>query len=113
MKIHNIEQGTPERFEVRKLKMTASNATQIGNCWKWLDTYVLDLVVDSISTAEKDNYTSKDMERWNELESIARQLYEIKTWNDVKGVWFIEYSPFVWCSPDWLIGMIKNILRWY
>lgn len=104
MKIHrDIEQWTQERFNLRKLKMTASKWTAIGNCWKWLDTYTTELVVDSISTAEKTYISNKDTDRGHELEPLARSLYEMETWNDVEEVGFIEYNDYVWCSPDWLV----------
>lgn len=57
MKIHkNIEQWTEERFDIRKLKMTASHASAIGNCWKWLDTYILELITEYVSTWEKKTF---------------------------------------------------------
>jgi len=103
MKIHNLEQWTPERFSIRQLKLTASNATAIGNCGKWLDTYVLSLVSEYFSSWEKDRYTNNHIDRGNELEPIARDMYELENWVKVEEVWFVEYNEFVWCSPDWFV----------
>lgn len=104
MKIHkNIEQWTQERFDIRKLKMTASHAAAIGNCWKWLDTYILELITEYVSTWEKKHFSNEHTDRWNELEPIARNLYEMTTWNIVDEVWFIEYEENIWCSPDGLV----------
>jgi hypothetical protein len=103
MKIYdNIVQQSPEWFEIRKLKMTASHATAIGNCGSGLDTYIDELILDVI--APEESYTSKDMERGNELEPIARLEYEFK--NDIitRQVGFIEYNNYVGCSPDSLVG---------
>lgn len=104
MKIHkNIEQWTEERFNIRKLKMTASHATAIGNCWKWLDTYILELITEYISTWEKKHFSNEHTDRGNELEPVARNLYEMTTWHIVDEVWFIEYEENIWCSPDGLV----------
>ena len=103
MKIYNFEQWTEEWFNIRKFKMTASNAQTISVNWKWLETYIYNLVAESFSKGERMNYTNEHMKRWNELEEFARELYELETWNKVKQVWFIELSEYIWCSPDWLI----------
>lgn len=103
MKIYNFEQWSEERFKIRELKLTASNATAIGNCGKWLETYVVSIVSDYYNNWEKEVIYSKDIDRGNELEPIARDMYELTTWNIVKEVWFVEYNEYVWCSPDWLV----------
>jgi len=99
----NIEQGSEEWFELRKGKMTASNATAIGTCGKGLDTYVLKKVAEMLSSGARDNYTNKDLERGNELEPIARTIYELETGNDVYEVGFIEKDEYSGCSPDGLV----------
>jgi len=104
MKIYtDIIQGTPEWKELRKWKMTASNAQPIGNNWKGLDTYIIEVMAEKNSTWEKEWYSNSDMERWVELEPIARDMYELETWNKVQEVGFIEYNEYIWASPDWLI----------
>ena len=67
MKIYNVEQGTPEWLELRKGKMTASHACEIGNCGKGLDTYILTLMSEYYSSGEREYYTNSDMERGNEF----------------------------------------------
>ncbi len=103
MKLYNFEQWTQERFDIRKLKLTAGNATAIWNCGKWLDTYILSLVSEYFSSWEKEKYTNNHMDRGNELEPIARDIYELENWVKIEQVWFVEYNEYVWCSPDWLI----------
>ena len=104
MKIYKeIEQQSKEWFDMRKGKMTASNATAIGNCWKGLDTYIIEMMAESFSSAEKEQYSNEHTNRWNELEPQARSLYELETMNTVDQVSFIEYNEFIGCSPDWLI----------
>jgi len=104
MKIHQINQGTDEWFDLRKGKMTASHAQAIGNCGKGLDTYIYSLMADYYSTAPRDNYTNRDMERGNELEEQARAIYELETGLTVDQVGFIEHDELSGASPDGLIG---------
>ncbi len=101
MKIYNIEQGTQEWFDVRKWKMTASNAQAIGNCGKGLDSYIYEVLSQSLST-NTERYTNEFMERGKELEAQARALYELETGERVIEVGFCEYSEYVGCSPDGL-----------
>lgn len=104
MQIHNVEQGSDAWKVLRKGKMTASNAQAIGNIGKGLDTYILDLMADSLSSGEFENYTNAHMERGNDLEASARSIYELETGQTVEQVGFVEYNDFVGCSPDGLIG---------
>lgn len=104
MKIHNLQQGTDEWFDVRKGKMTASNAYTISVAGKGLDTYVKTIVADIFASQKEESYKSKAMERGNELEAQARSIYELSNDVDIEEVGFIEYSEFVGCSPDGLIN---------
>lgn len=105
MQIHNLEQGTPEWFAVRKGKMTASHAQAIGNCGKGLDTYIVDLMSEFYSSGEKEHFSNKHTERGNEQEPVARAVYELETGEDVQEVGFIEQDEFVGVSPD---GLVKE-----
>ena len=84
--------------------MTASHAQAIGNCWKWLDTYIEDVVADRIAnktwiTGSKNAYT----DHWHEHEATARWLYELETLLTVSEVWFVDYDEYSGCSPDGVI----------
>lgn len=103
MKIYNFEQWTDEWKNIRKFKLTASNAATIAVVWKWLETYCFEIVADWFSKWIANNFTNEHLSRWNELEPLARELYELETWNKVDEVWFIEHNDFIGCSPDWLI----------
>lgn len=100
-----MEQGSDEWKEIRKGKMTASNATAIGNCGKGLETYTKEIVRKELSSKD-DEYSNKDFERGHELEPIAREMYELETGNKVEQVGFIELNEFVGCSPD---GLVKEV----
>lgn len=95
-------QGSPEWFEVRKGKMTASHGTAIAANGKGLVTYCREIVIAMIS--EPEHYVNKDMERGNEYEPIARQAYEFENNVTVQQVGFIEHNEYSGCSPDGLIG---------
>lgn len=99
----NIIQQTPEWFEIKKGKMSASHATAIGNCGKGLETYCRNIVMD-MCRKERQSYTNKDMDRGNELEQTARITYEFEFNCIVKQVGFIQYSDFVGYSPDGLVS---------
>ncbi len=104
IKIYNdIIQGSPEWFVLRDLKLTASKAQAIGNCGKGLETLVDTLLAEHYSSADKIHFTSKDTERGNELEPIAREIYELETGNNVTKVGFVELNEYIGCSPDGLI----------
>lgn len=103
---HDIEQGSQEWFDLRKGKLTASNATAIGANGAGLVTYCKEIVLELIGI-EKERYTNIDIERGNELEPLARSAYEFQTGNEVKEVGFItnDLYPNVGMSPDGLIGI--------
>lgn len=104
MQIHReIEQQSKEWFDMRKGKMTASHATAIGNCWKGLDSYILEMMSETFSSAEKEHYSNDHTDRGNELEPQARSLYELEKMVTVDQVTFIEYNEYIGCSPDGLI----------
>lgn len=97
-------QGTPEWFDIRKGKVTASHAQAIGNNGKGLDTYLNEVMAEYFSSAEKEQYSNIHTERGNELEPVARSMYELMNNVVVDQIGFCEYNEFVGCSPDGLIG---------
>lgn len=105
MKIYkDVNQKSEEWMELRKLKMTASKATAIGNNGKGLETYITELMADYFSTAEKESFSNEHTERGNELEEQARQIYELEKRVKVDTVGFIEANEHLGCSPDGLVG---------
>ena len=105
MKIHNINQNTPEWLEVRRLKMTASHAQAIGNAGKGLETYIWELLAESeCINFDSERYTNPHIERGHELEPLAREMYELQTGQKVEQVGFVELDEHTGCSPDGLVG---------
>ena len=105
MKTYNdIQQGTPEWFDIRIGKFTASDAQAIANNGKGLDTLVYEKAAEILTHKVKEAYTNDDMERGKELEEQARNAYELETGTVVTRVGFVEKSERVGCSPDGMIG---------
>ena len=105
MKIHkDLIQGTPEWFSIRKGKVTASHAQAIGNNGKGLETYILEIMAEYLSSGEKEQYSNNHTERGNELEPTARSMYELENDCEVEQIGFCELNEFVGCSPDGLVG---------
>lgn len=110
--IHTMEQGTPEWFAIRQLKLTASNATAIGNNGAGLKTYIDNIIVSYIGY--KKTFSGAETERGHELEPLGRAKYEFEKDVEVVQVGFIEYNEFVGFSPDGLVGddgMIEHKAR--
>ena len=103
---YDLEQGTPEWFDLRKGKLTASNATAIGANGAGLLTYCKEIAMELIGV-EKEYYINSDMERGNNLESVARSAYEFQTGLTVDQVGFITNDLYLntGMSPDGLIGL--------
>jgi len=107
MEIHNVEQRSPEWFELRrKYPLTASNAQAIGNQGEALETLCWKKLSERYSSAEPEEITGKDLVRGVELEPQARSIYELKTGNTVTEVGFVtneSISKLCGASPDGLI----------
>lgn len=109
MQIHkDITQGSPEWFELRlKYPLTASEAQAIGNQGKGLETLCWEKMAQKYSSADKEQYSNKDLERGKELEPQAISLYELETGNKVETVGFVtneEISKVGGASPDGLVN---------
>jgi len=102
MKTHKVEQGSEEWFALRSGKLTGSMASRVGN--NRTESHILEAVASKLSSGERRDFTSIDMERGNELEPQARALYELQTDCEVEEVGFVEMNEYIGCSPDGLVG---------
>jgi hypothetical protein len=109
MKIHNVTQGTEDWFAVRRGKMTASHAQAIATGGKGLDTYIIKILAEMFSSADKEHFSNEHTDRGNELEEYAREIYEMEIGNKISKVGFIEVDEYSGCSPDGLIGKSGGI----
>lgn len=102
MEIKNSIQGSDEWLEDRKGKLTASNAQAISANGKGLETYIYTLLAEKYSSND-EKYINEDMERGNELEAMARKLYELEKGVEIKEVGFVELDDYIGASPDGFI----------
>jgi predicted phage-related endonuclease len=105
MKIYDFEQGSEEWLKVRLGKITASDFHILMGNSQTKDTLLYKKAAERITgvASDGDKFASVHTERGKELESEARQAYELETGNIVEQVGFIELDEFVGCSPDGLI----------
>ena len=102
----NIEQGSQEWYEIRYGRLTASDfhifmgnsSTRTNLIWKKAAERITNTASDSCK------YSNYHIERGNEQEPIARDMYEVISGNDVKVTGFIVSDDTVGCSPDGLVG---------
>lgn len=104
VKIHNMEQRSDEWFAIKKGKASASRAQAIGNGGAGLENYVIEIMAEYYSIAERENYINEHMQRGIELEPIAKQVYELEHDCEVREIGFAEYNEYIGCSPDGLVG---------
>lgn len=112
LKIHNVEQGTPEWHEARRGVITASRIgtllTDTGKTAKNDKTrrYVLDLLSERISGFVEEIPMTYSMERGHDDEEIARNLYSEK-YDPVEKSGFVTNDKWgftIGYSPDGLVG---------
>lgn len=101
---YDIIQRTPEWIEIRRGKMSASNAETIIANGKGLETYIYNLMAEYYSSAEKENYINADMQRGIDLEPEAKIEFQFYTGLDIKEVGCVELNEYILASPDGLIG---------
>ena len=106
--IHKIDQNTDEWMLLRMGKITASNFPKLmANLGKAFGNpakdYAKRVAIEGITKAPVETFKNEWMERGNELEHEARQLYEKETFNVVAAGGFVE-SGCYGASSDGLVG---------
>lgn len=105
MIVSDIEQGSDEWLQLRWGKITGTTFKQLFTS-TWLG--LLDQVVAERNSDFEltDSVVSDAMQRGNELEPIARNLYEVETFQQVQQSGFCLSSkfPFLGLSPDGWVG---------
>ena len=118
MMFENIEQQTPEWYEVKIGKVGASRLSDVmaegknGKPSATRANYMYELLTARLTGEYQQTYQSPEMLRGIELESEARRKYEIVTFNEVKQVGWIPHPEIEMCgcSPDGLVddeGLIE------
>ena len=111
MRIIDCIQGTPEWFEARLGKVTAScfgdalaqnrQKTGPGVTSK---KYMRKLIAERMSGEAQESYRNDAMDRGSEVEQEAREYYEMVNGVIVTQVGFVERDEDVGGSPDFLVG---------
>jgi len=103
-KLINVEQGTPEWFEARLGKITASNFSKILSPTGKVSTQSTDLIntlVAELLTGEREEtYKNAHMDRGNELENDALEFVNFTHGYEFKPVGFADSEQGYGCSPD-------------
>jgi len=109
MKIHNVEQGTPEWLALRLSIPTASMfgkiITPTGKLSTSASGYMMQLAGEWVAGAPEESFTNADMQRGTEQEAEARNYYQFFADVEVVQVGFITSDDgLIGCSPDGLVG---------
>lgn len=113
--LFDIEQGSPEWFEVRRGIPTASEFDTILSDGKGHQSYLYDLAGEITFNQVRETYTGWQMQRGKEMEAEARGYYAQTHLAEVKQCGFVRRKlpsgRYVGCSPDGLIDTDKRILE--
>jgi putative phage-type endonuclease len=107
MIVHSeIIQGTPEWDALRCGRFTASTFGDLfmKESTNGYQNAINKVVFERMSGESPESFTSQFMERGTALEPLARQSYELTTFNKIQQVGFIEHDEWIGGSPDGLIG---------
>lgn len=102
---HDVEQGSEEWLSLRMGKFTASMFSDLMASKSTL-TYqkaINRVVFERLTNESPESFKSEYMERGNELEPLARERYELESFNDVKNGGFFSLGDYIGASPDGLI----------
>ena len=108
-----IEQGTPEWFEARRGKVTASRVADILAKTKTgpstsRQNYLIELAIQRVTGIIEPSYTNEAMQWGIDNEGQARVAYEIQSGNFVDQVGLIDHPTIAGfgASPDGLVNSV-------
>ena len=115
----DIKQWTEEWLKLRGGVITWTKLKWVLAWPKAQETSIFELIWEEFAPLE-ETYKSSAMERWNELEPIAKAKFEDLKWIKVEEVWFIksdiykdEFWSWLGLSPDWIIPFDNWTLNKY
>lgn len=112
--IHYMEQRSPEWYQIREGRVTASNVSSIlgkitlAKTLDAIENMAIEKAIEQVHGMIEDNYVSFDMQRGIDSEPSAFQLFKDKmelNFLDVEQVGFVTYGENMGCSPD---GVVSN-----
>ena len=101
-----IEQGTPEWFQLRSGKVTASKVADILAKKTGRQNYLIELALQRVTGVIEESYINDAMQWGVDNEGAARVAYEVTSGNFVDQIPFFDHLtiPNFGCSPDGLVG---------
>jgi putative phage-type endonuclease len=107
MKFYNVEQNTEEWMAMRLGKFTASMFADLMQTPSTLGYQkAINRVVYERATGEQpESFSNEYMDRGHELEPMAKEAYELLTFNTVSNGGFFEVNEWIGASPD---GVVNN-----
>lgn len=118
MLIHNHNQRTPEWYQAREGKITASKILNIlgkdglQKTKDAIDNLAMKLAIESVHGMIEDTYVTHDMQRGIDLEPFAFQKLKDSLAIDfviLETVGFIEHNEHIGASPDGYIKSQKTV----
>jgi len=103
---HNVIQNSDDWFKIRSGKFTASSFGDLFAAKSTL-TYekaIFKVAYERLVGETPESFGNEWTDRGHELEPLARDAYEVETFNLVEDAGFFELNEWVGCSPDGLIG---------
>jgi len=106
MKIFESPQGSDEWRKERSKHFTASNFSDLfmSKSTQGYNDIINQVAFERITDSMPEEYSNDYMKRGIELESFAREAYELQTFNKVTQVGFIELDEWIGASVDGLVG---------
>ena len=106
MKYYDIEQNTEEWLSLRLGKFTASTFSDLF-MKKETAGYrkaIRKVAFEKLTGESPESFRNEWMDRGHELEPMAKEAYELLTFNTVQNGGFFELDEWTGASPDGLIG---------
>lgn len=97
-------QGTPDWFQARIGRCTASKFKTAVSSGAGRQTYLYDLAAELLTNEKTESYVNDNMQWGIEQEANARNEYRIITDNDVEEVGFFTLGEHIGASPDGLVN---------
>lgn len=110
---HYIDQRSPEWYETRRGKITASSFGDLmyakskpADSWTGTqENILLQIATERQTGLIEDHFSSPDMAWGRQQEPNARAIYSFEIGEKVEKIGFIELPPDIGCSPDGLVGL--------
>jgi putative phage-type endonuclease len=106
MNYHEIDQNSPEWFQLRLGKFTASTFKDLfakpGTVT--FEKAINKVVFERITGQSPESFSNEWMVRGSELEPLARKAYEDSQMVVVKNGGFFTFDEWIGASPDGLVG---------